>query len=204
MRCLLLSGGVDSIALCYWLKPEFALTINYGQAAAEAEISAAAQVSRALSIEHIQVEIDCSAVGLGTMLECGRPSTALMVDPPTPEWWPFRNQLLVTIAAAKCVTLGITTIVIGTVRSDSVHGDGTPEFISALNGLLECQEGGMSLEAPAAQLSSLELISQSQVPMSLLGWSHSCHRSNVPCGTCRGCVKYRLIWSSLMDDRTEA
>ena len=34
---LLLSGGMDSIALAYWKRPDIALTIDYGQAAADAE-----------------------------------------------------------------------------------------------------------------------------------------------------------------------
>ncbi len=28
---ILLSGGMDSIALAYWKRPELAITINYGQ-----------------------------------------------------------------------------------------------------------------------------------------------------------------------------
>ena len=36
MRALLLSGGMDSIALAFWKRPEIAITIDYGQRAAEA------------------------------------------------------------------------------------------------------------------------------------------------------------------------
>ena len=38
-----LSGGMDSICLAWWKRPESAITIDYGQLAASAEIAAAAQ-----------------------------------------------------------------------------------------------------------------------------------------------------------------
>ncbi|RUW76172.1 7-cyano-7-deazaguanine synthase, partial [Mesorhizobium sp. M1E.F.Ca.ET.063.01.1.1] len=31
MRMLLFSGGLDSSALAWWLRPELCVTINYGQ-----------------------------------------------------------------------------------------------------------------------------------------------------------------------------
>ena len=38
---LLLSGGMDSIAIAWWKRPDIALTLDYGQQAANAEIKAA-------------------------------------------------------------------------------------------------------------------------------------------------------------------
>ena len=64
-KAILLSGGMDSIALAYWLRPEIAITLDYGQRAAEAEIKAAAKVAGALGIEHSVISVDCSALGSG-------------------------------------------------------------------------------------------------------------------------------------------
>ena len=96
MRALLLSGGMDSIALAFWKRPEIAITIDYGQRAAEAEVTAARQVARELGIQHEVIAIDCTAIGSGDMAG----SIALEIAP-VPEWWPFRNQLLVTLYAAS-------------------------------------------------------------------------------------------------------
>lgn len=41
MKALLLSGGMDSISVAFWKRPEIAISIDYGQRAAEAEITAA-------------------------------------------------------------------------------------------------------------------------------------------------------------------
>jgi len=38
MKAILLSGGLDSIALAYWLRPQIAVTIDYGQRPARAVI----------------------------------------------------------------------------------------------------------------------------------------------------------------------
>ena len=37
---LLLSGGMDSVAIAYWKRPRYGITINYGQEPAEGEIRA--------------------------------------------------------------------------------------------------------------------------------------------------------------------
>ena len=134
-RCLLLSGGIDSIAICYWQRPELAITINYGQAPAESEIEASREVCRVLGIRHDVIKADCSEIGLGNMAvggitECGPKASTVA---PSPEWWPFRNQLLVTIAAARCVVRGYNQIIVGTVKSDKQHRDGTRGFVQLMS-----------------------------------------------------------------------
>jgi 7-cyano-7-deazaguanine synthase len=109
---------------------------------------------------------------------------------PVLEWWPFRNQMLVTLAAMRCVALGTRRLLIGTLRTDDRHADGRLEFVTSLNALLLQQEGEMTLEAPAIGLTAVELIRKSGVPMEVLAWAHSCHVSEFACGLCRGCRKH--------------
>ena len=193
---ILLSGGLDSIALCYWKRPEVAFTIDYGQLAAAGEIEAAKVVSRKLKIRHEIIRADCSSVGVGQLCsKVGR--TRLAVKPPTPEWWPFRNQLLITLAATKAVTIGIRKLLIGSVATDRVHLDGTPQFVECMRDLLGLQEGRLSLLAPAINISSVELIRRSGIPLAILGWAHSCHTGNYACGVCRGCIKNQQVWEEI-------
>lgn len=181
---LLLSGGIDSCALAYWLRPKVALTIDYGQKAANAEIAAATVIARSLDIEHIVIRTDLREIGAGVM------SGSQQLDlSPTPEWWPFRNQLLVTIAAAIGVKHDCFNVIIGTVQSDSLHADGQAPFIEVLDRLLHLQEGHLRLLAPAAIYFQKDLIRVSGVSPRLLSVCHSCHISNIPCGKCRGCKK---------------
>jgi 7-cyano-7-deazaguanine synthase len=95
------------------------------------------------------------------------------------------------------VDLAVTHLMLAAVKSDGFHADGTEEFIRRLSELLELQEGHLSLSAPAIRMSSAELVRQSRIPISILGWSHSCHTGNFACGTCRGCNKHRATMMDL-------
>jgi 7-cyano-7-deazaguanine synthase len=182
---LLLSGGIDSIALAYWKRPAVAITIDYGQAPAAAEIQAATQVCEALDIEHDVLRVDCSSLGSGDLA-----NTPSLPMAPVPEWWPFRNQLLVTIAAAHALRSDVRHLLLGTVAPDRAHADGTPLFVEALSALLAMQEGEITLEAPAIAMSSADLVRASGIPFGLLAWAHSCHVGTLACGRCRGCAKH--------------
>jgi 7-cyano-7-deazaguanine synthase len=189
MRLLLLSGGLDSAALAAWIKPDVALTIDYGQLPAEAEIRSSRNVCRELGVSsHEVLTIDCSPIGSGLL--AGTESESIS---PCPEWWPFRNQLLVTFAAAWGVEHGATEIYTGSLASDSRHIDGTREFYERLDGLVSLQEGDMRVLTPAIEMSGATLIEQSGVTDAVLAWTHSCHRSNYACAACPGCAKRREI-----------
>lgn len=185
---LLLSGGQDSIALAHWFRPRWAITVDYGQVPAEAEFVAAQAVCRELGIEQICVSVDCRALGSGDMAG----SKALDIAPVS-EWWPFRNQLLLTLAATAAVARGATELLIGTVSTDATHTDGTLQFVAAIDSLISLQEGKLRVRAPAIDLTSAELIRRSGISMEALAWAHSCHVSRWACGECRGCIKHKNV-----------
>jgi 7-cyano-7-deazaguanine synthase len=189
---LLLSGGMDSIALAWGYRPDLTLTINYGQRSAAGEQRAASSVAAALGLRHRGLHIDCSALGSGDLA-----GTKPLEIAPEREWWPFRNQLLLSLAAPIALQEGLTTILIGSVRSDSFHADGKREFIDAMRMLLQIQEGGITVEAPALEEDAAELCRRVQVPYEVLAWSHSCHTSEYACGWCRGCNKHRSTMCEL-------
>ncbi len=189
---ILLSGGMDSTAIAYLHRPSVAFTINYGQLPAAGEIRAASAVADALKIEHEIIRVDLREIGSGDMAG----QRALDVAP-VPEWWPFRNQMLVTLAAMRAISLGVDSLLIGTVRGDDSHADGRHEFICAMDTVLKLQEGGLRLKAPAIELTASELIRLSRVPSELLSWAHSCHVSEYACGTCRGCQKHRITYETI-------
>ena len=184
-EAILLSGGMDSTCIAFWRKPKHAIMIDYGQRPARGEQRAAEAVAAELGLVFHRIEVDLRALGSGDLSD--QPPLSIAAGP---EWWPFRNQMLVTLAAMKAVTLGATTLLIGALRTDGFHVDGRPEFVNALGQLLEMQEGGLRLEAPAITLSAAELVTTSGVPDELLAWAHSCHVAEFACGSCRGCIKH--------------
>lgn len=192
---VLLSGGVDSIALAWWRRSEFAITVDYGQLAAPAEIAAGARVAEEAGMRHEVVRADCSAVGSGDMAGAEPDPLA-----PVTEWWPYRNQLLVTLAAARGIALGVERLLLGSVATDGSHADGTPPFYAALDALMRLQEGGIAVEAPAIGMTTVELVRASGVPREVLAWAHSCHVGALACGGCRGCVKHYRVMDELYGD----
>lgn len=189
---LLLSGGMDSISLAWWKRPNLAITIDYGQNPAKAEIAASAQVCAQLGIAHAIVRVDASSLGSGDLA-----GAAALKEAPASDWWPFRNQLLITLAGATALVHDCGSLLIGTVASDGTHRDGTAAFIERMSSLMSYQEGGLIINAPALHLSTQDLVVQSGVPAEILAWAHSCHKANTPCSACRGCYKHYEVIEAL-------
>jgi len=217
---LLLSGGMDSAALAALTRPSRTLGIDYGQRPAVAELRAARAVADHLGLPYDELRIDLSPIGAG-LLHAESAAGAHSTDPrgigddlsatrrhrivaPSPEWWPLRNQLLVSIAAAWA--LGKTTqegapirvVHTATIASDgSRHVDGTRAFYDALHRVTVMQEGGIRVDAPAIGYTAVELARLTGPDAALLGWTHSCHRSSIPCTECPGCYKRADVLTEL-------
>ena len=184
-RVLLLSGGLDSTSIAAWHRPEHCLGIDYGQQAAAAEKRAAEAVASHLGLAFSHLSVNATAIGGGLMAR-----NSERQEGRTLEWWPFRNQLLITVAAAWAVVRQIDEVLIGSVSGDGDrHADGRPEFYDAMTTVLRLQEGSVSVSAPAIELTAATLIKVSGVDDGALGWTHSCHVADLPCGVCPGCRK---------------
>jgi 7-cyano-7-deazaguanine synthase len=195
VKAVLLSGGVDSIALAYWQRPEVTITVDYGQKAAATEVAVAAEVSKRLGARHRIVCVNCAQLGSGDMADSQPLEMA-----PVPEWWPFRNQLLLTLAGMRAIALGVTELIVGSVQSDDSHADGRGTFYERADALMSMQEGGIRVLAPAIGMTTVELVRMSGVPRDLLAWAHSCHTGPLACGACRGCHKHYGVMHELYDD----
>src|ERR1044072_4270764 len=189
---ILLSGGMDSISLAYWKRPDIAFTVDYGQLSAAGEIPAARVVSRKLDIAHEVIAVNCRELGSGDL--AGKPH---LEAAPATEWWPFRNQLLLTLAGARAIALGVNRLIFGSVKTDSFHKDGSAEFFEKISDLFFLQEGNLLVSAPAIHLTTAALVRISGLPRSLLAWAHSCHVSQYACGYCGGCAKYYSVMKEL-------
>jgi 7-cyano-7-deazaguanine synthase len=190
---LLLSGGVDSVSLAFWQPPDVAITVDYGQVCAEAEVQAAAEVCKELKVAHETIRVDCSDLGTGTMAD----RQHQIEDAPTEEWWPYRNQLIITLAAMRVVQTDVSQLVLGAVRDDSDHADGRVEFFGSMDEVVCSQEGSLGIRTPAIEMTSVDLVQESGIPKPLFNWCHSCHRSNFACSRCRGCKKHQAVKSEV-------
>jgi 7-cyano-7-deazaguanine synthase len=192
MIALLMSGGMDSISIAWWKKPDVAIFVDYGQLPAAAEEAAGAAACETMGISYEVLRADCASLGSGSM--AGSPASSLA---PVPEWWPFRNQLILTIAGIAALRLGIKELLIGALKTDGQHSDGRIEFVERISELMHMQEGGLTVSAPAIEMNAEELVRTSGIPKDVLAWAHSCHVSEFACGQCRGCLKHYDTWKAL-------
>jgi 7-cyano-7-deazaguanine synthase len=186
---LLLSGGLDSTCVAVRDRPAGALVIDYGQRPASAEFRAAVYVTEWAGIPLIKLRADCSAAG-GGLLATGES----VADAPSPEWWPFRNQLLVTLAASVALKEGFDGVAVASVASDGDrHLDGTAGFYAQLGSLLVMQEGSIELRTPCIDQSTSDLVASVELPDDVLVMTHSCYMSDIACGWCPGCSKRQEV-----------
>ncbi len=191
---LLFSGGLDSTALAAIYRPRLLLFVDYGRRPADLERRASRRVAGLLELRLTEVSLGISAFGSGLLRAEGgnQPRSA-----PSPEWWPYRNQFLATAGAAVALQHDLTAVLLGSVAPDGErHLDGTPEFYTRLDALVHYQEGGTRVIAPGIDQSTEELLRASKLDERILGWTASCHRSNLPCGRCPGCWKRVQVLSA--------
>lgn len=186
MKALLFSGGIESTCLAYWKRPDICLTVDYGQICAKGEIESATAIAKHLKLNH-------RVVRLRSNFKYGMLSGEDVGEIQKPEFWPFRNQLLGTIAAMTLYRDNVREIWFGSVGTDTRFLDGSRGFFKAFNNLSSQQEGGIKIEAPALELSSERLIAKSKTPRSILGATFSCHMSSIACGDCPGCRKHQRL-----------
>lgn len=187
MKALLLSGGLESSALAWWKRPDICVTVDYGQIAARGEIAASTALCKILRLRHRTISVDLSALGSGSMVGRRKAKGGKAI-----EFWPFRNQVLLTLSAMVLQPAGFKEIMIGAVATD-VHADGRPPFLRAIDRATRIQEGRIRISAPAQRMDSVALLRRSKFPQRLVGLTFSCHVHEYACGLCRGCVKHREV-----------
>jgi 7-cyano-7-deazaguanine synthase len=188
MTALLLSGGLDSAAIAWWKRPNISFFIDYGQIPAAGERRSAQTIAQSINSELIEINVDCGHLGSGTLVH-REPEPAA----PSREWWPFRNQLLLTLAASTALRLNVKEIYFGSVLTDGFHKDGTEAFFEAANALTAMQEGEIKVSAPAINMRCEDVLKLSGIPNELMGLTHSCHVHEYACGLCEGCLKHFAV-----------
>jgi 7-cyano-7-deazaguanine synthase len=166
MRVLLLSGGIESTCIAFWKQPDLCVTIDYGQVCALSEIEVASSICNKLKISHLALHASPGPIKYG-LLGVNKDANGVK-----PEFWPFRNQFLGTVAAMALYQDKPREIWFGSVRSDTRFLDGSRIFFKHFDNLVSQQEGKIRIKAPALALSTKKLIEVSKAPRSILGASN--------------------------------
>ncbi len=179
---VLLSGGLDSSVLLMKLKQAqdvSAIFIDRGQSNREAEQAAAIRVAEHAGCHLETINLSAWWAPLNGKIE--------MIDVP-------RNPIFALLASPFAMIGGCDEIAIGSNLDDAKTGDSNAGFVASFNGMVEAM--------------GLRRMPQIVAPFLDLGWhktdvanwglqnlgeefiamTHSCWRSNTPCGGCAACI----------------
>ncbi|SHJ56949.1 preQ(0) biosynthesis protein QueC [Clostridium amylolyticum] len=190
---LLFSGGIDSTVLLFYLIRKkydiFPLYINYGQTSYEGEIAAIEKIiegliNNKLMIINIQ---DVSKIGCGSLVGEYPNDVTSREDWYKDEFFPNRNLILLSLAAAYAYKINATNIAIGVV-GDS-YSDTSKEFLDEMKKTLEISLGKYNIIAPYANMDRKKVIEDAiryNVPIEL---TFSCNSvGNRHCMLCTSCL----------------
>ena len=210
MRCIsLLSGGLDSVVATTIAaregSVELALTFDYGQRAASAEVAAAQAVCRELGLPHRVIELPWLAEVTTTAL-VNRDSA--LPEPAADEfddaektaasaaavWVPNRNGVFINIAAAFAESLGCEAVVCGfNAEEGQTFPDNTPAFAQAASEALAYSTlAKVRVWSPTQDLTKARIVALGRRIGAPLSHVWSCYEPGPePCGKCESCRRFR-------------
>jgi 7-cyano-7-deazaguanine synthase len=190
---VLSSGGMDSTTLAYWLhdrKTAFVpLFVDYGQHCAHTEYETLLEVipePYRRSIETVNISAVYRGSGSRLIKEPNLWTDDMSGDP---LYLPYRNLLLLSVAAAYAQSRGLLQVFAGFINSNHAKEiDCSALFFSELDKLLS-EYGSVRIEMPFRDMSKAQVAKLGAALGVPLGSTFSCQASSdVPCGACPNCV----------------
>ncbi len=198
---VLLSGGLDSLVTAAWAArycdEALALTFDYGQRAAAAEMRAARAIAQRLGIEWRKIELPwLGELGASALTDRTRqvPDTdteGAEEDRMRAVWVPNRNLVFIAIAGAFADALNYDAILLGLNRDEgTLFPDNTPQFAAACTAALGWSTlARPQVFGPLASLPKVEIVRlgvELGAPLELV-WScyHDGHGHCWQCDSCR-------------------
>lgn len=190
---VLVSGGLDSTTLMYLFvnqNIEFVpLFINYGQHCAEHEFETLKNVIPSQYKDKIEI-IDVSSIYKYSQSRFIRPANLWKEKVVADDLYiPYRNVLLLTVAASFAQTIGVSKVYSAFINSNHAKEiDCSSEFFNKLEGLLS-EYGSVKIEMPFRDMTKYEVAKLGIELKAPIGMTFSCQASpDVPCGACPNCV----------------
>ena len=194
---IVVSGGMDSITLLYEKKDEIALGISfdYGSNHNHNELPLAALHCQRLGIAHVVIPLGfMHQYFKSSLLESGAsiPDGSYDEENMKSTVVPFRNGVMLAVAAGIAESNGLTKVLIANHGGDhTIYPDCRPEFIAAMDAAVESGTfANVHVVAPYTNISKADIARRG----SSLGIDYaetwSCYKGgDVHCGTCGTCVE---------------
>jgi 7-cyano-7-deazaguanine synthase len=207
---VLFSGGIDSTtALCWALDrydKVYPLTFDYGQRH-RVEVRMAKRAAHKLGLKPVVLKLDLRQIGGSALTDPAIPvpkhkGLGRLEAGAPPTYVPFRNGILLAVAAAWAEARGVTDLICGFNVLDSPnYPDTRSEFIRAMEKAVNagtraaCGGPAMRILAPFVGMRKSEIIRKGLALGADYSYSVSCYSGGeAPCGACSSCLLRARAW----------
>jgi len=198
---VLASGGMDSTAALYESHTQHevvaAVSFNYGSKHNEREIPHAKWHCEQLQIPHRVVSLDfMSRLIKSSLMKFGGaiPDGHYQEDTMKQTVVPFRNGIMLSVAAGYAESVGAQGVVIAAHAGDhAIYPDCREEFMQAMNAAMQAGTYvGLQLLRPFIHLTKAQIVERGEELGVDFSKTWSCYKGGgVHCGTCGTCVERR-------------
>ena len=210
---VLFSGGIDSTTALYWAMARGgtveALTFDYGQRH-RLEVRAARRICRRLGVLQHILKVDLAQIGGSCLTDIKVPIPSYkdiggLPEGPPATYVPFRNGILLALAAAWAEAHGGRDIVCGFNVIDSPnYPDTRRPFIRAMERAINQGTGAawsgkkFRILAPFTNMKKSEIIKSGLRSGVDYSYSISCYGGEeAPCGKCSSCLLRKKAWEEV-------
>ena len=194
---IVVSGGMDSVTLLYEKKDEIALGISfdYGSNHNHNELPLAALHCQRLGIAHVVIPLGFMRQYFkSSLLESGEsiPDGSYDEENMKSTVVPFRNGVMLAVAAGIAESNGLTKVLIANHGGDhTIYPDCRPEFIAAMDTAVEAGTfARVRVVAPYTNISKADIARRGRALGIDYAETWSCYKGgHVHCGTCGTCVE---------------
>ena len=194
---IVVSGGMDSVTLLYEKKDEIALGISfdYGSNHNHNELPLAALHCQRLGIAHVVIPLGfIHQYFKSSLLESGEsiPDGSYDEENMKSTVVPFRNGVMLAVAAGIAESNGLTKVLIANHGGDhTIYPDCRPEFIVAMDAAVEAGTfARVRVVAPYTNISKADIARRGGALGIDYAETWSCYKGgDVHCGTCGTCVE---------------
>ena len=194
---IVVSGGMDSVTLLYEKKDEIALGISfdYGSNHNHNELPLAALHCQRLGIAHVVIPLGfMQQYFKSSLLESGDsiPDGSYDEENMKSTVVPFRNGVMLAVAAGIAESNGLTKVLIANHGGDhTIYPDCRPEFIAAMDTAVEAGTfARVRVVAPYTNISKADIARRGRALGIDYAETWSCYKGgDVHCGTCGTCVE---------------
>lgn len=195
---IVLSGGLDSVTLLHEFRERIslAITFNYHSRHAEREIACARWQCEHLGIPHLVLELsfldECMESSLFANSSNEIPEGHYAEENMKSTVVPFRNGIMLSIAAGIAESRGLSYVMIANHSGDhAIYPDCRPEFISSIS---EAVKAGTytrtEILAPYTNISKREIALKGKALGVDYSKTYSCYKGGAKhCGKCGTCVE---------------